>query len=486
MNSYKKKIKSAIYIDSLIFFLNSVVGFLIIPIYLNFLSLKELGIYFSVLSLVSVVGLANIGLNLYAERKLSNDKLFFSKNVGKFLNTIQIFQYVLGVGLLIIGFLLSYYIGDILAVDIEYYENSKDLFLYLWSALVLSVLLGLNHSILRSRHDLVFMSLSLFSISILTALLNITFLYFGYGISGLGLSVIIAIVLVNTLITYRVFKKSKIFIFFPKVFLREYFYDGLGYIKKFQLFKISQVSKTSLFTVLLSNYGGQSIVAQYNLTNKIPQVIPTFLSKVVTNYFPSLSSHFELKEMEKARDVFKKIFHTGFFTLIFCTQSIYFLNEIFIELWVGGDKFIGDDIFILILLNFIILALLSFTGIVIQTSGKFEKLPIVSILEVVVFLALSYVLFDIFGLLGFFIGYVLSMSIGLIYSLFIINKIFGINVFKWMAESVKLSMPLIFLLSLAYMLATNFIDVILIRFIVMFVIFAFIYIVNYRKIFKYA
>ena len=61
---------------------------------------------------------------------------------------------------------------------------------------------------------------------------------------------------------------------------------------------MAQVSKTSLFTVLLSNYAGQTLVAQYNITNKVPALIPGFISRIIMNLFPSISAHFENEERE--------------------------------------------------------------------------------------------------------------------------------------------------------------------------------------------
>ena len=91
MNNNSKHIKKGIYSDSVIFILNILIGFLAIPLYLKFISLEELGLYFSILGLVSVIGLANIGLGMYTEKKISNDNLFYSNDIDLFLSTIQIF-----------------------------------------------------------------------------------------------------------------------------------------------------------------------------------------------------------------------------------------------------------------------------------------------------------------------------------------------------------------------------------------------------------
>mgnify|MGYP006432452493 CR=1 FL=1 len=98
-----------------------------------------------------------------------------------------------------------------------------------------------------------------------------------------------------------------------------------------------------------------------------------------------------------------------------------------------------------------------------------------------IFVFFAYILFNIYGLIGFFIGYILSMSIGLIYSFFVINRILDINVFEWMYTVIKSSIPLVFLMFIVNTIATNLIDSSLIKFITIFVIYISLFIIKYKK-----
>jgi hypothetical protein len=73
------------------------------------------------------------------------------------------------------------------------------------------------------------------------------------------------------------------------------------------------------------------------------------------------------------------------------------------------------------------------------------------------------------------------MSIGLIYSFFVINRILDINVFEWMYTVIKSSIPLVFLMFIVNTIATNLIDSSLIKFITIFVIFISLFIIKYKK-----
>lgn len=437
MQTHKKSIIQGIASDSVIFVLTILLSFAVIPVYLHFISLEEFGIYIAIQGIIAVISLADIGMPMYSTKKMSSDDFFNSYELMPFLNSAQIFQYLLALALLLLGVTVSFYVNSILDLNTIYSNISQELFLLFWLSVVVGILFGLNHAILKSRHELKYMNIAVFMILLLSSVLNILFLYLDYGLLSFGVSILSGTIIVNLFIASKVYLDYKINLFIPKQFQKKYIVEGWEYIKQFQLLRIAQVSKTSLFTVLLSNYGGQILVAQYNITNKVPGLIPGFISKIIMNLFPSISAHFENGEREKLIPYFEKVFKLGVFTTLFCLYALFALNETFVSLWVGADKFIGFEIFIFILLNFIIMTLISFTGIIIHSSGEFKKMPLIAFIEVVVFVALSYTLYKFIGINGFFIGYLLSMMIGLIYSIHLVNSILSINIYKWVIDGVK-------------------------------------------------
>ena len=440
-------------------------SFAVIPVYLHFISLEEFGIYIAIQGIIAVISLADIGMPMYSIKKMSSDDFFHSDELMPFLNSAQVFQNLLALALLLLGITVSFYVNSILDLNTSYSNISQELFLLFWLSVVIGILFGLNHAILKSRHALKYMNIAVFMILLLSSVLNILFLYFDYGLLSFGVSILSATIIVNIFIILKVYKDYKIKLFIPKEFQKKYIVEGWQYIKQFQLLRIAQVSKTSLFTVLLSNYGGQILVAQYNITNKVPGLIPGFISKIIMNLFPSISAHFENGEREKLIPYFEKVFKLGVFTTLFCLYALFSLNETFVSLWVGTDKFIGFEIFIFILLNFIIMTLISFTGIIIHSSGEFKKMPLIAFIEVVLFVSLSYVGYKFIGINGFFIGYLLAMSLGLIYSLSLVGKIMHISILKWLYDGVYQFIMLFVLMSLIQIIINYFIQDILLVFI---------------------
>lgn len=467
----KSNIIQGIASDSVIFVLTIIISLAVIPIYLNFITVEEYGIYIAIQGIVALVSLADIGLPIYTEKKLSNDDFFNSDNLISYLHSAQIFQYILGICLLFIGYVIYLNVDSILNINSEYAILAKELFLFAWYSVVVGVWFGLNHAIVRSRHELKYMNILGFTRFLIVNALTIIFLYFGFSLIWFGVSILIATIIINLILAFKVYKKYRINLFIPHSFSLNYIKDGWTYIKQFQVLRIAQVSKTSLFTVLLSNYGGQQLVAQYNITSKIPQLIPGFVSKIIMNFFPSISSYFETNEKEKLVLYYEKIFKLGVFTILFCLYALFSLNELFIQIWVGIDKYTGFEIFMFILVNFVVMTLISFTGIIIQASGKFKKMPLLAFLEVIVFVVLSYILFQYFGLLGFFIGYSLSILIGLCYSLNLVNHILNVNLGAWIIDGIKNYLILFILMVTSNIIVNYIIDQLLVKLIVLIVLY---------------
>jgi len=482
LRKYKRAIIGGILSDSIIYILTIIISLIVVPIYLHFVSLKEYGAYIAINSIVAIISLADIGMSMYTEKKLSNDDFFYSKRTLLYLYSMQIFQYLLGIILLILGILVALKIDLILSIDEKYLQSVRELFFFSWLGVVIGVIFGLNHAIIKSRHKLKYMNIIMFIKFLLINVFSIILLYFNYGLISFGIAIFISTLIINLIVFLKVKREYNINICFPTKINFSYIKEGWNYVKQFQILKIAHIAKTSLFTVLLNNYGGQIIVAKYNITNKIPQLIPGFISKLVTNLFPSLASYFEKGEKKKIREFYEKIFKIGIFVTLFSVYGLCSLNELFVSIWVGSDKFIGYDLFVFILLNFIILIFISFTGIIIQASGEFEKMPFVSLIETVIFIFLSYVLFKLFGLYGFFIGYIIASFIGLIYSIYLVNKILNVNLFKWIKEGIKSFVLIFIFMAVSDFFVKKFIDNDLNKFVILFLLYI-IYFIVFSKIY---
>jgi O-antigen/teichoic acid export membrane protein len=422
MKKTKNSIVLGIKSDLIIFILKIILGFGTIPVYLYFLELDAFGYFIAVQSVIALLSLADIGLGQYVVKKLSNKK-YYDEHALTFLPSIQIFQYLLAGCLFIIGIVGFYFVSGFLNVEEALKEEVNWLFLFSWSAVTLKTTFGLIPSILQAKSLLAYLNIMNFLIFLSSIVINILFLSVGYGLSSLGLSLLIANMVVIFIMYLRLNKETAYRFLLPTKFDKTYVYEGWDYVKKFQLLKIAQVAKSSLFVVLLTKFAGAPVVAVYNITNKMPLVFPELMSKLSLNYFTHFASLYERGLIHELKIEYQKIFNLGLQSTFFILCSLFFLNELFISIWVGTDKFIGNEVFIFILLNIAILLVNSFTGLIIQISGEFKKTPLFAVGEVVFILTLTSMFFEFYGIKGLVIALFISSFPSFIYSMFVVKKI---------------------------------------------------------------
>ena len=128
------------------------------------------------------------------------------------------------------------------------------------------------------------------------------------------------------------------------------------------------------------------------------------------------------------------------------------------------------------LMNIGVLLLVSFTGLIIQISGEFHKMPILSAIEVILLLITTYIFFNIFDTIGIFLALFFSSLPALFYSLYVVKKILGLNYHKLLMKQV----PNIFLMvvsititnyAINYMLSNNIATLVLLS-LLFFIIFS--------------
>jgi len=479
-----KQIQSGIKSDLVIFILTILLGFITIPIYLVYLSMEEFGLFIAVQSTIALLALADIGMGTYVVKKLSNND-YYEKHFKSFLSTMQIFQYLIGLLLLAIGLAIYPIIANILNANAMYSREVNLLFLLSWLSIVVKTWAGLNQAVLRAKHHLAYINIITFTIFLSTVILNIVFLYLGYGLIGLGASLLITTLIANIVMLVKIKKEHQIIFIIPTTYKKIYLLDGWNYVKKLQLLKISQVSKTSMFSILFTNYAGASILAQYNITNKMPLMFPALMSKLSINFFTRFSSLYEQRKINVLRKEYEQLFIFGIKSTIFILLSLLLLNKSFISVWVGEGIFIGNYIFIIMLLNIAVLLLISFTGLIIQISGEFYKMPIMSILEIILLWISTYIFYKYLGTIGIVFALLFSSLPTMVYSLYVVKIILNLNYSKLLVKHLTSILLMIFSIVSVYFFVTLIISNIIIKLILLSIIFIIIFIYIQLRDFNY-
>ena len=173
--------------------------------------------------------------------------------------------------------------------------------------------------------------------------------------------------------------------------------------------KIGYVMLNSTDNIIISIFIGTTIVGVYSNYSLIIGTLSTLLSMVVSSVGASIGNLIASNTRAQARSIFLKINFAYFVLYGFCTVCLYNLIPDFISIWVGEELLLGRDILLIIIINFYISGMrqsvLSFTN----ASGVFWEMRYKALFEVAINLMVSIILTIKLGLIGVFLGTLISL-----------------------------------------------------------------------------
>jgi O-antigen/teichoic acid export membrane protein len=373
---------------------------LLIPLVINYTSSELYGIYLSMLSVVGLLGLIDLGSGIFIIKELAKDnsekikiKTFASVSNLIILNTMLI----LIVGVIIYPLVLN------LSPE---FEVISSIFLILLIIKIISNFSSIPTSIQISSQRMGFVNLIKILLVPLEILIVILFLDNDYGIFSLvygELIISIIYLIIITISTKELFKLYRLKIY-KSIFLK-----SLKYSFSYYLVKLSNIGLSNLDNILILYFLGAKYVTIYVITLKLPILFSReFSGKLSTNLFPGMSSLNIKNDIKKLRSVMLGLIKFTIRTSLLISIIIFLVNKSFIEVWVGLENFGGyglNFIFSCILaVEFFYFALDPF----ILSHGNIKKFAKISLIELFVNVLISVVGVVYFGLIGIALGSLIS------------------------------------------------------------------------------
>ena len=253
---------------------------LLIPLVIKYTSSELYGIYLSMLSVVGLLGLIDLGSGIFIIKELAKDnsekikiKTFASVSNLIILNTLLI----LIVGVIIYPLVLN------LSPE---FEVISSIFLILLIIKIISNFSSIPTSIQISSQRMGFVNLIKILLVPLEILIVILFLDNDYGIFSLvygELIISIIYLIIITISTKELFKLYRLKIY-KSIFLKSFKYSFSYY-----LVKLSNIGLSNLDNILILYFLGAKYVAIYVITLKLPILFSREVSgKLSTNLFPGI------------------------------------------------------------------------------------------------------------------------------------------------------------------------------------------------------
>lgn len=129
--------------------------------------------------------------------------------------------------------------------------------------------------------------------------------------------------------------------------------------------------------------------------------------------------------------------YISFFMASFCACCFFFMTQPFIELWIGKKYLLGIEILSVLIFNFYILIQQQPINYFLRANGFFKKMILPLFLQSIINLLLSIFLAKKTGLIGVFIGTLVSSIVCWFLTAFIIYKHYNIKKYKYIFRHIK-------------------------------------------------
>lgn len=175
--------------------------------------------------------------------------------------------------------------------------------------------------------------------------------------------------------------------------------------------KVGGVVVSGTDNLIMSAMIGLETVGIYSNYVLIINAVKRFTTQYFTSMSASVGNLNATTDKEYSYSIFKKVFFGNFWIYTFCSICLFCLLNVFIEKWLGIQYILSVPVVTTIVISFYIDGMRQTVLIFKETMGIFTKDQFKPIIESLMNLILSIVLTLKFGVIGIFLGTILSMLI---------------------------------------------------------------------------
>lgn len=387
----------------------SVLQFTCRTVFISFLGVTYLGINGLFSNILSMLSLAELGIGpaiIFSMYKpiAENDEVHIAKLMNFYRTAYRIIAIiVLIVGLLITPFLNFFINGN---TDIE---NLKMIFVLILMNTVVSYLYAYKGSMLTADQKAYIGVIirNIFAVIQNVAqiiVLLITKNYFLYLIVQIFTTVI-----ANFILSKYVDKK------YP--FLLKYKYEKIDKdeykcimqkVKGMMMHKTGGFVLNSTDNLVISKFVGVVAVGIYSNYMMIMNMIKAYLTQITGGLTASIGNLVASETKEKTEEVFNNLMFIYFWIYSFCFVCFWVIFQPFITMWLGSSYLMSESVLLIILINFYLNGFQDCINSYINVTGLFWETRKKPIVECLINLMTSVFLADKIGLIGVFLGTLVS------------------------------------------------------------------------------
>ncbi len=329
---------------------NIINSILLLPLYIKFIDTNTLGVWLATSGILYWMTIIDPGVGEVLQQKIA--ELRGKNEHGEIGNTVGsgLFASMLILFLsVVLGIVVYFLLGTIINKDVSQYPNlSNALFITIIStglSLVSFTLTGINQGL----HNSAQVAISSLTANLLFLLVNILFLYMGHGVMSIAIANLSRAIYINL---YNFISLKKV------LGIAETKIDfNVEHFKKFiKIFSFTSLSKiitgiaNSMDMLVLARFVSPALVTVYEINKRPISLTNSLIGRHSVALMPLIS---HAKGMNEKASVVPFI-GTQFKLYVYATVFVLFMYAInyfnLINLWVGPDKFFGNNLLVLMLL----------------------------------------------------------------------------------------------------------------------------------------
>lgn len=403
LNSYAKSILTGYFR----IFLQIGIAIFLTPFILSYITKEEYGAYSLVQSTIVLLGLVDFGfsgaLNVLASRNTNNPEL-----VSIYSSITASFQFLLGGLGLLLGVFLSKYFTMFFDIKTAAPLEISVVVLLFALGFFFRMLAQVYASLLRAYRQIhIDNAIGILS-TIIDAALIVLFLISGTGLIGLAATALISQFLIAGLSIYRVKR------FLPDIRINYFKIEKRQLKELFQLgiwFFIGSLSVLFIeqFDQLLTgSLISIETVTVLVITAKLFELSRKLIYTLSNNFRPYFGKLIEEQKTVEAYKYYRLLRQWSLLAAIFVASIIFYVNEVFVSIWVGANFYGGHLLSMVLAINLLYYCWKLPSRAFLSANLMLKEQSIAGIFEGFFNVLLSYYLGIIYGVIGILAGTFLS------------------------------------------------------------------------------
>lgn len=442
---------------------STLVAFITRTVFINFLGAEYLGVEGLFSNILSMLSLANLGMesaiifSLYKPLEEKNES-----EIKGYMNIYKVVYRIVGIFILITGLMLIPYLPNIIKDGLDIHENLIVIYMmFLLNSSISYLYIYKKSLLIANQQQYIISKIHTYFILISNILQIIMIITFRAYIPALLLQLVCR-VLENIIISKEAEKKF--------LFLKDKNIKGNLTIKNKKklwkniysmlLYKISGTVINSTDNIVISSFIGVAYVGIYSNYLLLISTIRTFISYIFSSLTASIGNLMVSKDENKKEFMFNQILFSSFWIYGFCAIAINTLVNDFINIWIGSGYLLDNFTVFIIVINFYTTGMQSAATMYRDTTGLFSVGKYRPIIAAIINLGVSIILAPKLKIAGVIIGTIISrLCVYFWFDPYIVYKnIFNKSSREYFFTYIKYTV-IIFLLGISTEILSNMINI---------------------------